>query len=65
MTAHQPKSFDDPTPGFDVIAVSPEAHEAAEQLTEDMDCTALLGQLKTLPRSPVHARTIAGLSECS
>jgi len=43
MTAHQPKSFDDLDSGFYdvIISFSPEAHAAAEQLTQNMDCTAL------------------------
>ena len=50
MTAHQPKSFDDLDSGFYdvIISFSPEAHEAAEQLTENMDCTALYWPVEDL-----------------
>ena len=40
MSAHQPKSFDDLHSGFYdvIISFSPEAHAAAEALTQNMDC---------------------------
>ena len=43
MSAHQPKSFDDLDSGFYdvIISFSPEAHAAAEALTQNMDCATL------------------------
>ena len=43
MSAHQPKSFDDLDSGFYdvIISFSPEAHVAAEALTQNMDCATL------------------------
>ena len=50
MTAHQPKSFDDLDSGFydAIISFSPEAHAAAEKLTENMDCKALYWPVENL-----------------
>jgi protein-tyrosine-phosphatase len=44
MSAHQPKSFDDLDSGFYdvIISFSPEAHAAAEALTQNMDCATFL-----------------------
>ena len=52
MTAHQPKSFDDLDSGFYdvIISFSPEAHQAAGQLTENMDCTALYWPVENLAK---------------
>ena len=43
MSAHQPKSFDDLDSGFYdvIISFSPEAHAAAEALTQNMGCATL------------------------
>ena len=43
MSAHRPKSFDDLDSGFYdvIISFSPEAHAAAEALTQNMDCATL------------------------
>ena len=43
MSSHKPKSFDDLDSGFYdvIISFSPEAHLAAEALTQNMDCTTL------------------------
>ena len=43
ISAHQPKSFDDLDSGFYdvIISFSPEAHAAAEALTQNMDCATL------------------------
>ena len=43
MSAHQPKSFDDLDSGFYdvIISFSPEAHAAAQSLTQNIDCEAL------------------------
>jgi protein-tyrosine-phosphatase len=50
MTTHQPKSFDDLDSGFYdvIISFSPEAHAAAERLTENMDCKALYWPVENL-----------------
>ena len=58
MTAHQPKSFDDLDSGFYdvIISFSPEAHAAAEQLTQIWIVRPCIGQLTTLLRLPVRAR---------
>ena len=50
MTEHQPKSFDDLDSGFYdvIISFSPEAHAAAEQLTENMDCKAVYWPVENL-----------------
>ena len=43
MSAHEPKSFDDLDSGFYdvIISFSPEAHDAARKLTQNMDCETL------------------------
>lgn len=43
MSAHEPKSFDDLDSGFYdvIISFSPEAHDAARALTQNMDCDIL------------------------
>ena len=43
MSAHEPKSFDDLDSGFYdvIISFSPEAHDAARALTQNMDCDTL------------------------
>ena len=43
MSAHEPKSFDDLDSGFYdvIISFSPEAHDAARTLTQNMDCDTL------------------------
>ena len=43
MNTHQPKSFDDLDSAFYdvIISFSPEAHEAALALTQNMDCETL------------------------
>ena len=43
MSAHEPKSFDDLDSGFYdvIISFSPEAHDAARDLTQNMDCDTL------------------------
>ena len=40
ISAHEPKSFDDLDSGFYdvIISFSPEAHDAARALTQNMDC---------------------------
>ena len=43
MSAHEPKSFDDLDSGFYdvIISFSPEAHDAARVLTQNIDCETL------------------------
>ena len=43
MSAHEPKSFDDLDSGFYdvIISFSPEAHDAARALTQNIDCETL------------------------
>ena len=43
ISAHEPKSFDDLDSGFYdvIISFSPEAHDAARALTQNMDCDTL------------------------
>ena len=43
MSAHEPKSFGDLDSGFYdvIISFSPEAHDAARALTQNMDCDTL------------------------
>ena len=43
MSTHEPKSFDDLDSGFYdvIISFSPEAHDAARALTQNMDCDTL------------------------
>ena len=43
MSRHEPKSFDDLDSGFYdvIISFSPEAHDAARALTQNMDCDTL------------------------
>ena len=43
MSAHEPKSFHDLDSGFYdvIISFSPEAHDAARALTQNMDCDTL------------------------
>ena len=43
ISAHEPKSFDDLDSGFYdvIISFSPEAHDAARVLTQNMDCDTL------------------------
>ena len=43
MSAHEPKSFDDLDSGFYdvIISFSPEAHDAALTLTQNIDCETL------------------------
>ena len=43
MSAHEPKSFDDLDYGFYdvIISFSPEAHDAARALTQNIDCETL------------------------
>ena len=43
MSAHEPKSFDDLDSGFYdvIISFSPEAHNAASVLTQNIDCETL------------------------
>ena len=43
ISAHEPKSFDDLDSGFYdvIISFSPEAHDAARALTNNMDCDTL------------------------
>ena len=43
MSAHEPKSFDDLDSGFYdlVISFSPEAHDVARALTQNIDCKTL------------------------
>ena len=43
ISAHEPKSFDDLDSGFYdvIISFSPEAHDAARTLTQNMDCDTL------------------------
>ena len=43
MGAHEPKSFDDLDSGFYdvIISFSPEAHDAARALTQNMECDTL------------------------
>ena len=50
MSAHQPKSFDDLDSGFYdvIISFSPEAHAAAEALTQNMDCATFYWQVDNL-----------------
>ena len=44
MSAHEPKSFDDLDSGFYdiIISFSPEAHDAARALTQNIDCETLV-----------------------
>ena len=43
MSAHKPKSFDDLDSGFYhmIVSFSPEAHDAARGLTQNIDCETL------------------------
>ena len=50
MNTHQPKSFDDLDSGFYdvIISFSPEAHAAAEALTQNMDCATFYWPIDNL-----------------
>ena len=50
MSAHRPKSFDDLDSGFYdvIISFSPEAHAAAEALTQNMDCATFFWPVDNL-----------------